>query len=578
MNHIEKAQRWLEQDPDPETQRELKQLIAAGNDHELAERFSGPLEFGTAGLRGILGAGESRMNRAVVRRTSAGLAAYLLEHTADAAERGIVVGYDGRRGSRVFAEDTAAVLAAAGLRVFLSQKVCPTPLVAFAVIDRKAAAGVMVTASHNPPEYNGYKVYAENGAQIVPPADRLIAAAIASGPAANAIHLAALDSPRIEPLAEAMDTRYLAAVEQLYPAKGPSRDLDIVYTPLHGVGNHLLRQAMAAAGFSKVHTVAEQAEPDGSFPTVRFPNPEEDGALDLALALAEKQQAALILANDPDADRLAAVVRTAQGYVPLSGNEIGTLLGHHALQRDRDHGPKQSGKALVITTIVSSPLLGVMAQSFGASYNETLTGFKWIANKAIERQKTEGCRFLMGYEEALGYTVKTVARDKDGIGAAVVFATMAADLKAKGETLVDELTRIYQRFGLYASSQHSLHFPGSEGKSTMAELMSQLRNNPPTEIAGHTVEANRDYLSGKRTVQDGKQESIDLPSSNVLVYELAGGHRVIARPSGTEPKVKVYFDVREPMGDDDSLSAAKERASKTIAKLKDAMLARLAPA
>ena len=573
---IRRAQQWLAHDPDADTRSELEALIAAGGS-ELAERFSGPLAFGTAGLRGIIGAGETRMNRAVVRRTSHGLGRYLLEHEPDAAAKGVVVGYDGRRLSLEFAQDTAQVLMALGLKVHLSTGLCPTPIVAYAVNAFEAAAGVMVTASHNPPKYNGYKVYASNGAQIIPPTDGHIAEAIAAAPEADAIELAALAGAQPFDCSEA----YLSAIAALI-ANRPSADrsLDIVYTPLHGVGAPLFERTMGQAGFDNVHVVAEQREPDGAFPTVEFPNPEEPGALDLALALADKTDATLLLANDPDADRLAAAVLSGGEYVQLTGNELGVLLGHDALRhhalRHRALGHQGlaragSSDALVLASLVSSPWLGKIAAALGARYEETLTGFKWIANRAMQIARDDGPPFVFGYEEALGYTIGTVVRDKDGISAALVLACLAAELRAKGETLLDELERIARQHGFYASHQHSLRFPGSSGKQRMSELMNQLRSDAPNTIAGHDVIAVSDLQEGVRRASDGTSP-IALPKSNVLVFDLDGGHRIIARPSGTEPKLKIYFDVREPFGDGDSLTHAKARANDHIAALKAAML------
>ncbi len=566
---LAQAKAWLAHDPDPETRAELGALIESESD-ELRDRFSGPLEFGTAGLRGVLGAGESRMNRAVVLRTAAGLGHYLRAHHPGAATQGVVIGYDGRRLSDVFARDTAEVLSAQGIVAHLSSGVCPTPMVAYAVTALGAAAGVMVTASHNPPEYNGYKVYAENGAQIVPPADSLIAEAIAAVGPADAIERRDLADARaaglVQSFGDALDTAYLEAIVALVGEPSPARRMPIVYTPLHGVGAPLLERAFALSGFSELYTVAAQREPDGAFPTVRFPNPEEKGALDLALALAAERAAPLVLANDPDADRLAAAVRDRDGrYVQLTGNEVGALLGHHLLSGGT--GPDR----IVITTIVSSPILRAMAAAHGVAYAETLTGFKWIANKAME---TPDRRFVFGYEEALGYTVGTIVRDKDGIGAALVLADLAAALHARGESLLDELERIARTFGLYASAQRSLSFPGADGQAAMAALLERLRSAPPRALAGREVAAFTDVLHGRRRRADA-DEPVDLPASNVLIFELEGGSRVIARPSGTEPKMKLYFDVREPMRDGEELAAAKARASEQCQALERAILEHL---
>ncbi|MSP26271.1 MAG: phospho-sugar mutase [Myxococcales bacterium] len=572
---ILRAEEWLRHDPDAEDRRELASLIAARS-AELADRFAGPLHFGTAGLRGVLGAGESRMNLAVVRRTSAGLARYLAESVPEARARGVVVGYDGRRKSREFAEATASVLVAAGFRVQLAERLCPTPIVAFAVRELACAAGVMVTASHNPPEYNGYKVYADNGAQIVPPWDAGIAAAILASPAADEVPTApfaeALASGRIVTFGSELDRRYLAAVLALVPPHGEGRALPIVYTPLHGVGLPLFRAALEIAGFSSIRVVDEQAEPDGDFPTVAFPNPEEPGALDLALTLARTTDAALILANDPDADRLAAVVRARDGrMVQLTGNEVGVLLGHSALEQDLRLA--NSVPALVVTTIVSSPQLLAIAAALGAESATTLTGFKWIANHALAREASGNARFVFGYEEALGYCLGTVVRDKDGISAALALATLAADLHARGQTLLDELERIARRYGLYLSHQRSLQFPGALGAERMARLMGRLRDAPPTRLGRFEVTTLVDCARSTRRERGDCERSIAYPKSDVLIFELAEGHRVISRPSGTEPKLKIYYDVREPLAAEESLADATTRAHSTISELDLAMVA-----
>lgn len=568
---------WIEQDVDPDAQAELRALLEAGDEAELSERFAGPLTFGTAGLRGVIGAGETRMNRAVVIRTSYGLGQALLARDEGYRERGVVIGYDGRRGSQDFAEDTAGVLAALGFKVRLSDKVCPTPLLAYAVTHFEAAAGVMVTASHNPPEYNGYKVYADNGAQIVPPWDGEIADQIAQAPAAKDVARLSLaeagERGRLERFGQALDELYLADVLALAADEPPAGrgELSLVYTPMHGVGLHLLAQALERGGYSGLHVVAEQAEPDGEFPTVRFPNPEEPGALDLAKALAEQHGADLILANDPDADRLACVVRSASGeLVPLSGNEIGVLLGSYLIQRD----PAPAGRPrLTLASIVSSPQLGTYAAAHGVEYAETLTGFKWIANDALSALRERNALFVFGYEEAIGFTVGEVVRDKDGIGAALILCELVATLRQAGKTLLDRLEELHRETGCYVSSQRSTVFPGQEGAETMAKIMESLRQSPPSELAGIEVAAFRDYQVGLRTPAGGEPEPLSLPSSNVLVWELSGGDRIIARPSGTEPKIKFYFDVREPVAAEEPLAAARTRAEERMGRLQEAFVA-----
>ena len=579
---LERAERWHDHDPDPITRAELRALIDAARANvaahaELAERFAGPLEFGTAGLRGLLGAGETRMNRAVVLRTTAGLARHLLDQEATvglaAKSRGVVVGYDGRKRSRDFAEDTACVLAAAGIRVHLFPHLVPTPLTAFALLHLGATAAVMITASHNPPAYNGYKVYWENGAQIIPPHDTFIAAAIEAAPAADAVprkHLAeARAAGLVEDVSADVERAYLDAVRALSVREGGDRSMPIVYTPLHGVGDRLVHDALDRAGFTRVVSVPEQAEPDGDFPTVAFPNPEEKGALDLAYALADREGADLVIANDPDVDRLAVAVRGKDGrFVQLSGNQVGVLLGHWLLTERVFDAAVPPNKRLVIASCVSSPMLGAIARALGVRYEETLTGFKWIANRAMELERTEGLTFVFGYEEALGYTVGTVVRDKDGIGAAAVLAEIAAVRRAEGKTLLDELEAIAARHGLYVSGQRAVTLPGSDGIARIAGAMRTLRESPPKRIGPFPVLAVCDYRARVRTAADGTTADLTLPSTNMIVFELEGGSRVIARPSGTEPKIKFYFDVREPLAGE-APALAEARARDTIEKLAD---------
>jgi phosphomannomutase len=578
-----RALAWLAHDPDPVTRDELGAIldrVRAGDasaEADLADRFAGPLEFGTAGLRGLIGAGETRINRAVVLRTSYGLGGYLLGVDEPAARaRGVVIGYDARRMGRELAEDTACTLSALGIPAKLTSGPCSTPILAFAVKELHAAAGVMVTASHNPPPYNGYKVYWGNGAQIIPPHDMGIAAAIAAAPEASAIPRPKLADEeaagRVTRFGDALTRRYLDAVRGLSRRADGDRSIRIVYTPLHGTGNRITRAALAEAGFTDVTSVPEQAEPDGAFPTVAFPNPEEKGALDLATALARTLGAPLVLANDPDVDRLAIVVRDAHGaYVQLSGNQVGALLGHYVLTEGAESRPP--GERLVLASLVSSPMLGVIAAALGARYEETLTGFKWIANRAMEIERETGARFVFGFEEALGYTVGTVVRDKDGISAAVLAAELAAVLHAEGKTLLDRLDELARTYGLFVSGQRSVTMPGADGLARIAGIMARLRASPPRRVGAAEVLAVRDYQHRTRTSADGAVTPLTLPASNVLAYELAGGSRVIARPSGTEPKIKFYVDLCEPIATAEPVAAAKQRADAAMAALADAFLA-----
>lgn len=541
-----RAQAWLAEDPDPETREELSQLIDAGDTAELAARFAGTLQFGTAGLRGELGAGPMRMNRAVVIRAAAGLAAYL--KAKGDGDGLVVIGYDARHKSADFARDTAAVMVGAGLRAALLPRPLPTPVLAFAIRHLGAVAGVEVTASHNPPRDNGYKVYLGDGSQIVPPADGEIAAEIA---AVRSLH----DVPRPESGWQTLDddvlTAYLARTDAVLTPGSP-RDASVVYTPMHGVGRDTLLAAFARAGFPAPAVVAEQAEPDPEFPTVAFPNPEEPGAMDLAFATARAQGAGnvdIVIANDPDADRCAVAVPapgTPDGWRMLRGDEVGALLAAHLV------GKQASGT--FATTIVSSSLLSRIAAAATLPYEETLTGFKWLA-------RVDGLRYA--FEEALGYCVDPEGvRDKDGITAALLITELAAELKQSGRTLTDLLDDLALEFGLHATDQLSVRV---EDLSLIADAMRRLREAPPTELAGMAVRESDDLNKGTDT----------LPPTDGLRYYLAGSAangveagRVVVRPSGTEPKLKCYLEVVVPVASAEALPEARAKATAALEAVK----------
>ena len=562
-----RARAWIDQDPDPETRAELEALLDAaerGGEEaaiaavDLHARFAGTLEFGTAGIRGILGAGTTRMNRVVVRRVTAGLAEYLLATVPDARRRGVVVGRDARRLSREMAEDAARVLAGAGIPVALADRAWPTPTTAWAVLARGAAAGVMVTASHNPPEYNGYKVYWGNGAQIIPPHDVGIAAAIERIGRTDELPMPELDEARagglITDLGDDVRREYLAAAAKLVVSpQVPRGGIKIAYTPLHGVGGESVEELLAGAGF-EVHTERTQREPDGSFPTVAFPNPEEKGAMDRVLELADRIGADLVMANDPDADRLAVALPGPGGYKMLTGDQIGVLLADYLLTRT------PSGTRLVACSIVSSQQLRFLAEHHGAESRETLTGFKWIANVAIDWQRETGGRFVMGYEEALGYTVGDLVRDKDGVSAALLFAELAAWNRNLGRSVTDHLDDLSRRVGLFVTEQVSITAPGADGMATLRGAMHRFRTEPPTSIAGLPIAETIDLAAGAG----------GLPPSDVLVYKLAGARRIIMRPSGTEPKLKSYYEVRVELRPDEDLLDARARGLADLAALRDA--------
>lgn len=513
----EEVQAWLADEVDPAAAAELQALVDAGDDAELADRFSGPLTFGTAGLRGPLRAGPNGMNRTVVRRAAAGLAAWL---TAQ-GRRGqpVVVGYDARHGSAQFARDSAEIFAAAGFDARLLPAPLPTPVTAFAVQRLGAAAGVMVTASHNPPRDNGYKVYAADGAQIAPPVDEQIEAAIRAVGPTRAIPLAPAG---VTVLDDTVLAEYLAAVAALV-GPGP-RALRIVYTAMHGVGAGPARRLFAAAGFEPLLAVARQEQPDPDFPTVAFPNPEEPGALDLSFELAASARADLVLANDPDADRCAVAVPDPAGrWRMLRGDEVGVLLADALLRKGI--------RGTYATTIVSSSLLGELARRRGVGYAETLTGFKWISRAAAD--------LVYGYEEALGYAVApALVRDKDGLSAALLVAELAAALKAAGSSLTGRLDELAAEFGRYATDQVSLRV---DDLSRIEELMRALRAAPPATLLGRPV----------------RTEDL-LPGADVVRLTFAGG-RVVVRPSGTEPKLKAYLEVVDPAGS--AQAAATELAA-----------------
>ena len=565
---LDRARAWLEEDVDPETREELSQLIARADPDELHERFGDRLQFGTAGIRGVLGAGPMRMNRVIVRRVSAGLADYVIRQVPDARKRGLVIGYDGRKNSKVFAEDAARVFLGRGLNVLLIAHMVPTPVVAYAVLEREAAGGVMVTASHNPPEYNGYKVYWENGAQIVPPHDEGISEAIDRAPHGLELPLGDLEEARrrgaLIDLGDDLEAAYLDGVADLSVSDDRSARADtcIAYTPLHGVGGRFVQAALSRAGFERVHTEPAQAEPDGSFPTVAFPNPEEDGAMDRVLELGDRVAADVVFANDPDADRLAVAIPEDGAYRMLTGDQIGVLLADYLLERT-----DASKRRVVAASLVSSQMLGNMARSLNVAYLETLTGFKWIANTALRDIEAHGGRFVMGYEEALGYTVGDLVRDKDGVSATAIFAEMVADLKARGETIATRLETLYRRHGFYLTKQQSLTLPGAAGLGRIEAMMRNFRSSPPESIGGYRVVDRYDLL----------QPTEDRPAADVLGFTLEGDRRVIMRPSGTEPKLKSYYEICEPVGGDEAFDDAVSRARERLAELARAHQALLEP-
>lgn len=559
------ARAWAAQDPDPATAAALTELVrladegTAGARQELADSFSGTLQFGTAGLRAALGAGPNRMNRVVVRRAAAGLAAFLgsaVEQAAQGTRPRAVVGYDARYNSDIFAEETAAIFTAAGIETFLMPSALPTPLLAYAVRALDCDGGVMVTASHNPPQDNGYKVYlgrhaveeSGRGAQIVAPYDALIADRIDAVGTLDSITLAAGGWTVLDP---SIAADYEAAVAGLaVPERFPARDLKIVLTPMHGVGGETAVAVLKAAGFADVTLVAEQAEPDPDFPTVNFPNPEEPGALDLALETAARVNADIVIANDPDADRAAVAAKDPDtgAWRMLRGDEVGALLGAHVVARLATDDGAGAATGVFANSIVSSRLLARIAAAAGYAHEETLTGFKWIA-------RVPG--LLYGYEEALGYCVApSLVRDKDGISAAVLIAELAAAAKAEGKTIFDTLDELYLVHGLHASDQLSIRVADL---GLLDAMMNRLRVSPPDSFGGSAVETAADLAEG----------SEQLPPTDGLLYLTKDRSRVIIRPSGTEPKLKCYLEVIRSVGSAAELPEARLEARAAL----DAVLA-----
>jgi phosphomannomutase len=610
---------WIGDDPDPGDRAELRALLAASGrgdepgraaQAELAGRFAGRLHFGTAGLRGVVGAGPNRMNRAVVRAATAALAGWLHEHgpgaaaAADAsaaaggsaAGMAVVIGCDARHRSAAFADEAAAVLTGAGLGVHLLPRPNPTPLLAFAIRHLSAAAGIMITASHNPAADNGYKLYLADGAQIVPPVDAQIEAAITSLGPLSQIPAGPLDGPLVVRHGDEIAQAYLDAIiaampRPAGPPSGGGRQPAVarpgtpappgpapprlVYTPLHGVAAGLALRAIDRAGFPAPHVVAAQAEPDPDFPTVAFPNPEEPGALDLALAQAREDGADLVLANDPDGDRLAVAVpdpavaapgpAAAGAWRVLTGDQVGALIGAYLLERTAA-GPG-AGRRLVATTVVSSTLLSKIAAAAGASYAETLTGFKWIVRAG---EGVPGSRFLFGYEEALGYAVGDVVRDKDGISAALALLSLAVTTRAAGRSLLDRWDALEAEHGVHLTAQVTLHAPSPAG------IMARLRAAPPAALAGQPVTGGRDLSTGAGEPAGagdagaGPDRERGLPPADVLIYRLPGA-RVVIRPSGTEPKLKAYLEVVEP-ATPPTLAAARAAAAGRLRPLRAAVM------
>ena len=551
MSYMELYKEWLENPYfDEETKAELKAL--EGDDKEIQERFYTELEFGTAGLRGIIGAGVNRMNIYTVRKATQGLANYIKKQGGE--DRGVAIAYDSRRMSPEFADEAALCLAANGIKAYVFESLRPTPELSFAVRELKCIAGINITASHNPPEYNGYKVYWEDGAQITPPHDSGIMAEVKAvtdyATVKTMDKAAAVEAGLYESIGEAIDDKYIAElkkqVKNLELIKEYQKDIKIVYTPLHGTGNIPARRVLKELGFENVYVVPEQELPDGEFPTVSYPNPEAAEAFELALKLAKEKDADLVLATDPDADRLGVYVKDAKTgeYITLTGNMSGCLIGEYELSQVKEKsGIPEDG--IFVKTIVSTNMADAIAKYYNVKLIECLTGFKYIGQQILKTEETGKGTYMFGFEESYGCLVGTHARDKDAIVATMALCEAAAYYKSKNMTLWDAMIEMYDRYGYYKDDVKSITMKGMEGLQKIKEILENLRSNTPTEVGGYKVLSARDYKADTiKNMETGEVTPTGLPSSNVLYYDLTDDAWLCVRPSGTEPKVKFYYGIK----------------------------------
>ena len=572
MGYREGYEKWLKEfASDKKTVDEL--LAIAGNEKEIEDRFYTGLSFGTAGMRGVLGAGENRMNVYTVRRATRGLADYI-NRLEGAAQRGVVIAYDSRRMSAEFAKETALVLAQNGVKAWLFPSLRPVPVLSFAVRYMKAVAGVVITASHNPPQYNGYKVYWEDGAQMPPERADEVLALIRAHDYAECEPMdeqAALASGLLEYVPAAVDDAYIAQVKTLAIRPELLREhgseLKIVYTPLHGSGNLPVRRVLKEMGVTNLLVVREQEAPDGNFPTVKVPNPENADTFTLAIEIANREGADCCFATDPDCDRLGIATRKPDGtFALLTGNQIGCLLLNYILESLSEAGRLPKNGAAV-KSIVSTELARSIAESYGVAMIDVLTGFKFIAEQIQHFEETGEHTFLFGFEESYGFLSSTFVRDKDAVNASLLVTELALYLRTQGRTLWDELQRIFEKYGHSVEHVSSVTLPGKDGVAKMKQIMAGLRANAPKSLAGLSVLAVRDYKTGLRTDADGETAQMGLPVSDVLYYELEGRNWVCVRPSGTEPKIKLYVNTRAAStGAALDLNAALEKAAQAQLK------------
>ena len=561
---------------DDATKAELKAI--EGNENEIKERFYMDLEFGTAGLRGIIGAGINRMNIYVVRRATQGLANYIIKQGG--ADKGVAIAYDSRRMSPEFAMEAAMTLAANGIKAYKFESLRPTPELSFAVRELGCIAGINITASHNPPEYNGYKVYWEDGAQFTPPHDKGVTEEVLAIEDLSTVkttdEASAVAAGKYEVIGKEIDDKYIAHVKaQVVNQKAIDEMQDqitIVYTPLHGTGNIPARRVMKELGFEHVYVVPEQELPDGNFPTVSYPNPEAAEAFELGLKLAKEKDADLVLATDPDADRLGVYVKDAKSgdYIPLTGNMSGSLLCEYVLSQKQAAG-KIPEDGQVVKSIVSTNLIDAVAKAYGVELIEVLTGFKWIGQQILKNERTGKGTYLFGMEESYGCLIGTYARDKDAISATAALCEAAAYYKAKNMTLWDAMIAMYEKYGYYKDAVKSIGLSGIEGLAKIQAIMENLRTNTPAEVGGYKVLSARDYkMDTIKDLATGEVKPTGLPSSNVLYYDMEDGVWMCVRPSGTEPKIKFYYGVKGSSLEDAEKKAADMGAA--VQAMVDAML------
>jgi phosphoglucomutase len=548
-NYFEKYNEWLNDDCfDDETKKELDSI--RDNEEEIKDRFYKELEFGTAGLRGVIGAGTNRMNKYTVGRATQGLANFINKMKIE--NPSVVISYDSRHMSKEFSEIAALVLNANGIKVNLFDNLRPVPELSFSVRYLHATAGIMITASHNPPEYNGYKVYWSDGAQIVPPIDKGIIDEVLSIKDFSLIKTLnkneAIEAGLLNYVGEEIDDAFINALKSscLNPEiiKKEAKNVKIVYTPLHGAGNLPVQRILKELGFENVYVVPEQEKPDGDFPTVSYPNPEDPKAFELALKLAKEVDADVVLATDPDADRLGVFSKMSNGeYVSYTGNMSALLICEYELSQKKEKGIFPNNGA-IITTVVSSELTKAIAENYGAKVFETLTGFKWIGEKIRKFEEEHSYKYLFGFEESYGCLIAPHARDKDGISAVMALCEATAFYKNKGWSLWEQMIKIYEKYGYYREGQVSIVLKGADGAEEIKNKMAKMRSNPPTELAGLKVLEVRDYQEHVIKKADGEVSETDLPTSNVLYYELSNNSWCCVRPSGTEPKIKFYMGVK----------------------------------